>query len=150
MCNVDNVYLVSSNLDTLCPRNRFSWATPRCRMSLFSQELALLIFGKDVLTSSSLTGKSGPTGAPKDQLDLEMMGAHVGTYWLIFCFVFPIYFSVFMMKNRFKTLQGLLVPNDISDAWTPITVAKISKGQTMHGVINEHCHFVKHFLYLTV
>lgn len=47
-------------------------------MSLFAQELAVLIFGRDVLASSSLTGKSAAGGALKDQLDPEKFGALLG------------------------------------------------------------------------
>ncbi|XP_072572248.1 uncharacterized protein [Paramormyrops kingsleyae] len=51
----------------------------RTRMSLFAQELAVLIFGRDVLASSSLTGKSVAGGTPKDQLDPDKFCALVDT-----------------------------------------------------------------------
>ncbi|KAK7883826.1 hypothetical protein WMY93_026949 [Mugilogobius chulae] len=49
----------------------------RSRMSLFTQDLAVLIFGRDVLASSTLTGKSGPTGTAKEQLHPEKLNALV-------------------------------------------------------------------------
>ncbi|KAK7891487.1 hypothetical protein WMY93_023450 [Mugilogobius chulae] len=51
----------------------------RSRMSLFTQNLAVLIFGRDVLASSTLTGKSGPTGTAKEQLHPEKLNALVDT-----------------------------------------------------------------------
>ncbi|XP_078025322.1 uncharacterized protein LOC144463787 isoform X2 [Epinephelus lanceolatus] len=51
----------------------------RTRMSLFTQDLAVLIFGRDVLASSTLTGKPGPTGTAKEQLNPEKLSALVGT-----------------------------------------------------------------------
>ncbi|KAL6478110.1 hypothetical protein MHYP_G00139450 [Metynnis hypsauchen] len=52
----------------------------RTRMTLFAQELAVLLFGRDVLASSSLTGKSA-LGTPKDHLDPEKLSALVGMYF---------------------------------------------------------------------
>ncbi|XP_049447571.1 uncharacterized protein LOC125898013 isoform X2 [Epinephelus fuscoguttatus] len=51
----------------------------RTRMSLFTQDLAVLIFGRDVLASSTLTGKPGPTGTAKEQLNPEKLSALVDT-----------------------------------------------------------------------
>lgn len=48
------------------------------RMSLFTQDLATLIFGKDTLAKSTLTGK-GKKGEVKDQLDPEKINAIIGT-----------------------------------------------------------------------
>ncbi|KAK7888768.1 hypothetical protein WMY93_024328 [Mugilogobius chulae] len=42
-------------------------------------DLAVLIFGRDVLASSTLTGKSGPTGTAKEQLHPEKLNALVDT-----------------------------------------------------------------------
>lgn len=50
-------------------------------MSLFTQDLAMLLFGRDVLASSSLTGKSAPPGTQTDQLDPEKLSALAGMYW---------------------------------------------------------------------
>ena len=44
-------------------------------MSVFTQDLAVLIFGRDVLASSTLTGKPGPTGTVKEQLNPEKLSA---------------------------------------------------------------------------
>nr|XP_055045514.1 uncharacterized protein LOC129431607 [Misgurnus anguillicaudatus] len=41
----------------------------RSRMSIFAQELSVLVFTRDVLGQSTLTGKSGKGTAPKTQLD---------------------------------------------------------------------------------
>lgn len=45
-------------------------------MSLFAQDLAVLLFGRDILASSSLTGN----GTEKDPLDSEKLNALVGMY----------------------------------------------------------------------
>lgn len=47
------------------------------RMSLFTQELATLIFWKDTLAKSTLTGK-GKKGEVKDQLDPEKVNVIIG------------------------------------------------------------------------
>ncbi|XP_056597776.1 uncharacterized protein LOC130415833 isoform X1 [Triplophysa dalaica] len=47
----------------------------RSRMTIFAQELAVLVFTKDVLAQSTLTGKSGNGGPPKAQLDLVKVQA---------------------------------------------------------------------------
>ena len=49
-------------------------------MSLFTQDLAVLLFGRDVLASSTLTGKPGLTGTAKEQLNPEKLSALVGKY----------------------------------------------------------------------
>ncbi|XP_030220371.1 uncharacterized protein LOC115549366 isoform X2 [Gadus morhua] len=51
----------------------------RTRMSLFTQDLAVLLFGRDVLASSTLTGKPGLTGTAKEQLNPEKLSALVDT-----------------------------------------------------------------------
>ncbi|CAL8363771.1 unnamed protein product [Gadus morhua 'NCC'] len=51
----------------------------RTRMSLFTQDLAVLLFGRDVLASSTLTGKPGLTGTVKEQLNPEKLSALVDT-----------------------------------------------------------------------
>ncbi|KAL7407774.1 hypothetical protein ABVT39_013458 [Epinephelus coioides] len=51
----------------------------RTRMSLFTQDLAVLIFGRDVFASSTLTGKPGPTETAKEQLNPEKLSALVDT-----------------------------------------------------------------------
>ncbi|CAM4607813.1 unnamed protein product [Leuciscus chuanchicus] len=48
----------------------------RSRMSLFTQELAVVLFGREVLGSSSLTGN----GSQKQKLDPEKMNALIGLY----------------------------------------------------------------------
>ncbi|XP_072558876.1 uncharacterized protein [Paramormyrops kingsleyae] len=47
----------------------------RSRMTIFAQELAVLVFTKDLLAESTLTGKSGRGGPPKKQLDAEKVQA---------------------------------------------------------------------------
>lgn len=47
-------------------------------MSLFTQDLALLVFGRETLARSSLTGK-GKKGETKDQLDPVKVDAIIGT-----------------------------------------------------------------------
>ncbi|KAM9836052.1 1-phosphatidylinositol 4,5-bisphosphate phosphodiesterase delta-4-like [Aulostomus maculatus] len=42
------------------------------------QEVAVLIFGRDVLASLTLTGKSGPSGTAKEQLHPEKLSALIG------------------------------------------------------------------------
>ncbi len=51
------------------------------RMSLFTQDLALLVFGRETLAKSTLTGK-GKNGEVKDQLDPAKVDAIIGTYML--------------------------------------------------------------------
>ncbi|XP_030226631.1 uncharacterized protein LOC115554142 isoform X2 [Gadus morhua] len=51
----------------------------RTRMSLFTQDLTVLLFGRDVLASSTLTGKPGLTGTAKEQLNPEKLSALVDT-----------------------------------------------------------------------
>ncbi|KAK0141864.1 hypothetical protein N1851_020462 [Merluccius polli] len=43
----------------------------RSRMTIFAQELAVLVFTKEGLAQSTLTGKSGRGGPPKTQLDVD-------------------------------------------------------------------------------
>lgn len=50
----------------------------RSRMAIFTQELAVLVFTKEGLAESTLTGKSGKGGAPKTQLDVEKVQAITG------------------------------------------------------------------------
>lgn len=50
----------------------------RSRMTIFAQELAVLVFSKDVLAQSTLTGKSGKGTPPKAQLDLVKVQAITG------------------------------------------------------------------------
>ncbi|XP_062336285.1 uncharacterized protein LOC134035296 isoform X2 [Osmerus eperlanus] len=47
----------------------------RTRMTIFAQELAVLVFTKEVLAQSTLTGKSGKGGVPKGQLDVDKVRA---------------------------------------------------------------------------
>ncbi|XP_026071819.1 uncharacterized protein LOC113051874 isoform X1 [Carassius auratus] len=47
----------------------------RTRMTIFAQELAVLVFTKDVLAQSTLTGKSGKGAPPKTQLDVAKVQA---------------------------------------------------------------------------
>ncbi len=47
------------------------------RVSLFTQELAILIFGEDTLANSTLTGKSGMQTA-KEQLDPHKVNVLIG------------------------------------------------------------------------
>ncbi|XP_028422016.1 uncharacterized protein LOC114546991 isoform X2 [Perca flavescens] len=47
----------------------------RSRMTIFAQELAVLVFTKEGLAQSTLTGKSGRGGAPKTQLDVDKVQA---------------------------------------------------------------------------
>ncbi|KAK9517644.1 hypothetical protein VZT92_022995 [Zoarces viviparus] len=47
----------------------------RSRMTLFCQELAALVFTKEVLALATLTGKSGKEGTPKRQLDVAKVQA---------------------------------------------------------------------------
>ncbi|XP_077061894.1 uncharacterized protein LOC143714557 [Siphateles boraxobius] len=47
----------------------------RSRMSIFAQELAVLVFKKEVLAQSTLTGKSGKGAPPKGQLDVAKVQA---------------------------------------------------------------------------
>ena len=62
------------------------------RMSLFAQEIAMLVFGQDALASPSLTGKSGLTGTPKHQLNPERLSALDGMYWLHMFFIINLLF----------------------------------------------------------
>lgn len=50
----------------------------RTRMTIFAQELAVLVFTKDVLAQSTLTGKSGKGAPPKTQLDVAKVQAITG------------------------------------------------------------------------
>lgn len=50
----------------------------RSRMAIFAQELAVLVFTKEGLAESTLTGKSGKGGPPKTQLDVEKVQAITG------------------------------------------------------------------------
>ncbi|KAK0155236.1 hypothetical protein N1851_002427 [Merluccius polli] len=52
----------------------------RTRMSLFTQDLAVLIFGRDVLASSTLTGKPGLPGTAKEQLNPEKLSALIAEF----------------------------------------------------------------------
>ncbi|XP_057182769.1 uncharacterized protein LOC130549554 isoform X1 [Triplophysa rosa] len=47
----------------------------RSRITIFAQELAVLVFTKELLAESTLTGKSGRGGPPKKQLDVEKVQA---------------------------------------------------------------------------
>lgn len=47
----------------------------RSRVSIFAQELAVLVFTKELLAESTLTGKSVRGGHPKKQLDVEKIQA---------------------------------------------------------------------------
>lgn len=49
----------------------------RSRMTIFAQELAVLVFSKDILAQSTLTGKSAKGGLPKTQLDTSKVQAVV-------------------------------------------------------------------------
>ena len=48
------------------------------RMSLFTQELATLVFGRETLAKATLTGK-GKKGELKEQLEPEKVSAIIGT-----------------------------------------------------------------------
>ena len=50
----------------------------RSRMTIFAQELAVLVFTKEGLAQSTLTGKSGKGGLPKTQLDVVKVQAITG------------------------------------------------------------------------
>lgn len=50
----------------------------RSRMPIFAQELAVLVFTKEGLAQSTLTGKSGRGGPPKTQLDVDKVQAITG------------------------------------------------------------------------
>lgn len=59
----------------------------KSRVSLFTQDLATLIFGKDTLAKCTLTGKSG-IETSKDQLDPHKVTVLIGmhtTSSLLFC-----------------------------------------------------------------
>ncbi|CAM4557656.1 unnamed protein product [Leuciscus chuanchicus] len=47
----------------------------RSRMTIFAQELAVLVFTKDILAESTLTGKSGKVDSQKSQLDVAKVQA---------------------------------------------------------------------------
>lgn len=47
-------------------------------MSIFAQELAVLVFTKEVLAESTLTGKTGKGASPKQQLDVAKVQALTG------------------------------------------------------------------------
>ncbi|CAL8239676.1 unnamed protein product [Gadus morhua 'NCC'] len=47
----------------------------RSRMTIFAQELAVLVFTKEGLAQSTLTGKSRKGGPPKTQLDVDKVQA---------------------------------------------------------------------------
>lgn len=53
---------------------RLSWR----RMSLFTQELATLVFGRETLAKATLTGK-GKKGKLKEQLEPQKNNAIIGT-----------------------------------------------------------------------
>ncbi|CAM4302929.1 unnamed protein product [Leuciscus chuanchicus] len=44
-------------------------------MTIFAQELAVLVFTKDILAESTLTGKSGKVDSQKSQLDVAKVQA---------------------------------------------------------------------------
>lgn len=50
----------------------------RSRMTIFAQELAVLVFSKKLLAESTLTGKSGIKGRQKRQLDVDKVHAITG------------------------------------------------------------------------
>ncbi|KAA0721525.1 hypothetical protein E1301_Tti021148 [Triplophysa tibetana] len=58
-------------------KRAFQWLN-RSRMTIFAQELAVLVFTKDVLAQSTLTGKSGKGPPPKAQLHLVKVQAITG------------------------------------------------------------------------
>jgi hypothetical protein len=47
-------------------------------MTIFAQELAVLVFTKEGLAQSTLTGKSRKGGPPKTQLDVDKVQAITG------------------------------------------------------------------------
>lgn len=75
------IYLFSQvllgNSTIQVPKRLFQRLSTR-RMSLFTQDLALLVFGRETLARSSLTGK-GKKGETKDQLDPVKVDAIIGT-----------------------------------------------------------------------
>lgn len=62
----------------------------RSRMTIFAQELAVLVFTKEGLAQSTLTGKSRSGGAPKTQLDVTKVQAITGTVCLFFVLHVPV------------------------------------------------------------
>lgn len=59
-------------------KRAFLWLN-RSRMTIFAQELAVLVFTKEGLAQSTLTGKSGRGGGPpKTQLDVDKVQAITG------------------------------------------------------------------------
>lgn len=52
----------------------------RSRMSIFTQELAVLVFTKETLSDSTLTGKSSKGAPLRRQLDVEKVQAITGNH----------------------------------------------------------------------
>ena len=69
------MFLGSSNVRV--SRRLFNRISSR-RASLFIQDLATLVFGRETLASSTLTGKGKKDGPARQQLDPEKVNAIIG------------------------------------------------------------------------
>ena len=67
------------NSNVQVPKTKFERLN-RSKVSLFTQELCQLVFGRDVLRKSNLTGKSPEGKPPKSQLDPKLVEAVIGKF----------------------------------------------------------------------
>ena len=73
----------------MVPARLFRRINPQ-KLSLYTQDLATLLFGKETLATSTLTGK-GKKGEVKRQLDPEKVEALIGRDDLYYAFTLSMY-----------------------------------------------------------